>query len=195
VPVAFDQPGLWWVTTDDYYDDVQAVMAGRGQLSRVADAVLRLRALQPDEAHWQYMEAWLLVEARQWAAARDRFAALRDVSPPLAADGIASVDALSGERPEEMAEEAATALRLAPDDPNVVATNALVAARQGRFADAEAFCARAEAGVGDSPVLLAVVSAIRAYSASLRGDEAAARAHADAARALDADCLVLDLVG
>jgi hypothetical protein len=85
------------------------------------------------------------------------------------------------------------ALATLPDQPSVLGTAALVAARERRDSEALVLCDRAQAALVE-PWQLATIDATRAYVAARQGDAALAAMLADRARTADPDCAVLPLV-
>jgi hypothetical protein len=197
MPVPFDTPAGWSVSSAEYFDDVQAVtdVIPTGRVTPAAAALERLRALHPGEPGWDIRYGSLLVEQRRRAEARTVFATLRAAHPQrYGADcalALAWIGAMDGDDPAVTAALLDATEGTHHDRTEVAATRALAAARAGRLDEALALCDEA---AGGKPYTAALVEAVRAYVARCRGDAAVERAHADAARALYPDCLELDLL-
>ena len=198
VPVLFDRPAGWSVSPDDYYGDVDAVRRAivANRFGDVAPAIGRLREVEPDAALWRLAEGLLLLEERRFAEAR---AALLSTDPHtpggrgLVANALAWIAGLTGEHLDEAREQVEVALEGLPSAAAAIYdTAALVAARQGRLDEATELSARAEEVGGEE--VRPVLSAVRAYVASVRGDLAAAQRWAAEARAHDPANPVLDLI-
>jgi hypothetical protein len=198
VPVAFDTPTGWAVSSEDYLDDVETVMQAvhANRPGRAAGALARLRAVTPAEPQWQLIESWVLVERRQWTEAAALLRPVRSCGNALlAAAAAGTLGWLAAMRGDvAAAEDHVHAARWSlPDDAALDIVEALVAALAGRLDAAEALLARAEPRTGNDPAL-ASIAAIRAYVVQCRGDAARAASLAATARELDPDCQELDLL-
>lgn len=199
-PTGVDTPTGWGMTRGELFDEVDTLYAHyrAERWAATAEQAARLRAVIPDDVPLRRIEVLALVNGGRHAEARAAALALLDgdVDDGTRAEAdnmLAWVDALSGEHPAEMRRHLDRALAVLPDEPALAGTAALVAAREGRFADGLAECDRAESGLTVA-WQRATVTATRAYIAYRQGDRALAERHATEARALDPECVVLDLL-
>lgn len=193
------RPAMWGRTVSELWADFEDVrLVPDHRYDRVAPQIERLAGALPDEPWLRLAQVHALTAARRYDEARVAALAMVDGASGSQLMSLRNLvawsDAMTGTRPDEMRAQIDLALADAPDNPSVVGTAALVAAREGRLDEAVALCDRAEPGL-TVEWQRATVVATRAYVARLRGDSAAERSYAEAARALDPECEVLDLIG
>jgi predicted Zn-dependent protease len=191
VPVDFDDPRHWGFTREDVWAWVEEVHCAqaRGQVEAAAAAARRLAELQPEVDEWSQLQAYALLREGRFEAARELALMARPWLKEEQRAGwdnmLAWTDAVLDAHPGEMAEALVRARATLPEDASLLDTAALVAARQGRLDEAEAYCSLIdESELTDDPSRAGVLIT-RSFLALQRGDEVRAMDLARTARQLD----------